>query len=85
MDFRKLAAVTALSALALGAAPAAQAAPPLGLGQAAAVERAGAEPARAAALRGTTGWVIGAVALALIVWGVIELLDDGTDAVPASP
>ena len=84
MNFRKLAAAAALAGLAVGAAPAAQAAHPLGLGEAA-VERAGAEPARTAELRGTTGWLIGAVALALIVWGVIELLDDGTDSVPLSP
>jgi len=85
MNFRKLAAAAALSGLAFGAAPAAHAAHPLGLGQVAAVERAGAEPARAGELRGTTGWLIGAVALALIVWGVIELLDDGNDSVPLSP
>ena len=77
--------VLAAALLAVGGSAGAQAAAPLSLARSAAVERAGADAAGSSELRGTTAWIIGAVALALIVWGALELLDDGTNAVPASP
>jgi hypothetical protein len=71
---RTLAAVAAAS-LAFGSSAAlAQSAAPLSV--APAVERAGADTASANELRGTTGWIIGAIALGLIIWGAIELFDD---------
>lgn len=76
MISRTLAAVAAAS-LAFGSTAAmAQTAAPLSLGNAPAVERAGADMASANELRGTTGWIIGAIALGLIIWGAIELFDD---------
>ena len=65
-------AITATSALALTLAPiAAQAAP-----------RTAAPVEEAEELRGTTGWIIGAVVLGLIIWGIIELTKDDD---PESP
>ena len=58
--------------MALALAPiAAQAAP-----------RTGAEIGKSEQVRGTTMWVVGAIALALIVWGIIELTSDDE---PESP
>jgi hypothetical protein len=58
----------------------AQSASPLSVSNSPAVERAGADAASANELRGTTGWIIGAIALGLIIWGIIELLDDDPDS-----
>ena len=70
-------ALAVSAALALTAAPiAAQAAPRQ-------VSRTGADVDQADQLRGTTGWIIGAIALGLIIWGIIELTDD--DEGPESP
>jgi hypothetical protein len=77
---RTLAAVAAAS-LAFGSSAAlAQSAAPLSV--APAVERAGADTTANNELRGTTGWIIGAIALGLIIWGAIELFDDDE---PESP
>jgi hypothetical protein len=73
---RKLAALAAASLIFGSSAAMAQSASPLSLANAPAVERAGADTASANELRGTTGWIIGAIALGLIIWGLIELLDD---------
>jgi hypothetical protein len=73
-------AVLAAATLVFGSSAAvAQSAQPLSLANAPAVERAGADVAGASELRGTTGWIIGAIALGLIIWGAIELLDDDED------
>ena len=82
MISRTLAAVAAASLLFGTSAAAAQTAAPLGLGNAPAVERAAADAENASQLRGTTGWIIGAIALGLIIWGAIELFDDDE---PESP
>ena len=74
---RTLAAVAAASLIFGTSAAAAQSAAPT---SAPAVERAGADVADASELRGTTGWIIGAIALALLVWGAIELFDDNEDS-----
>lgn len=69
-------AITAAAALALTAAPiVAQAAPQE-------LSRAGAELGEFEEIRGTTMWIVAAIALALIIWGGIELLDDNE---PSSP
>ena len=66
--------ITASAALALSLAPiAAQAAP---------AARTSAPVAESEELRGTTMWIVAAIALGLIVWGVIELTSDDE---PASP
>lgn len=70
-------AITASAALALTLAPiAAQAATQE-------VSRTGTDVEQAEELRGTTGWIIGAVVVALLIWGAIELLDDNDE--PESP
>ena len=60
----------------------AQSAAPLSLDSAPVAERAGADLNSASELRGTTGWIIGAIALGLLIWGAIELFDDDD---PESP
>ena len=67
-------AITASAALALTVAPiAAQAAP---------AARDAAPVSESEELRGTTMWIVAAIALGLIVWGVIELTSDDE---PESP
>jgi hypothetical protein len=67
-------AITASAALALTTAPiAAQAAP---------AARSAAPVAESEELVGTTMWIVAAIALGLIVWGVIELTSDDE---PESP
>lgn len=67
-------AITASAALALTVAPiAAQAAPAV---------RTAAPVAESEELVGTTMWIVAAIALGLVVWGIIELTDDDE---PASP
>ena len=67
-------AITASAALALTVAPiAAQAAP---------AARTAAPVAESEELVGTTMWIVAAIALGLIVWGVIELTSDDE---PESP
>ena len=63
-------AITVASALALTAAPiAAQAAPQE-------LSRSGAEVGDSENVRGTTMWIVAAIALGLIIWGIIELTED---------
>ena len=67
-------AITASAALALTVAPiAAQAAP---------AARTAAPVAESEELVGTTMWIVAAIALGLIIWGVIELTSDDE---PESP
>lgn len=82
MISRTLAAVVAASLLFGTSAAVAQTAAPQSPEPAPAVERAGADVADANELRGTTGWIIGAIALGLLIWGAIEQLDDDE---PESP
>lgn len=46
--------------------------------------RAGAPVEQGSELRGTTAWILAAIALGLIVWGAIELFGDD-DEDPISP
>ena len=67
-------ALAVSAAMALTAAPiAAQAAPQ-------SVSRTGAEVGQSEQLRGTTMWIVAAIALGLLVWGIIELSDDEPDS-----
>lgn len=67
-------AISALSALALTIVPvAAQAAP---------VSRAPAVTEESQELVGTTAWILAAIGLGLVIWGIIELTDDDE---PESP
>ena len=77
---------TALAALSLtaGSAAAAQSAAPLSLANSPFVDRAGAAVGETSDLRGPGLWIVGAVALGLIIWGVTELLDN-EEAFPNSP
>lgn len=78
MPSKILTPLVALSLLAGSSAAVAQAAPP-----ATASSRAGAAPGQEQ-LVGTTAWILAAIALGLIVWGIIELTDDEDDF-PTSP
>jgi hypothetical protein len=69
-------AIAASAALALTLAPVAvQAAPQE-------VSRVGSDVAAAEEVRGTTMWIVAAIALGLIIWGIIELTGDDS---PTSP
>ena len=74
----RLKSLAAIAALSLIAAPVAAAAP--------SPRRSRSRPARRrehsatpAELEGTTAWILAAIALGLIVWGIIELTGDGTN------
>ncbi|MGQ0661468.1 hypothetical protein [Sphingosinicella sp.] len=79
MRMNGLAAVAAISLITapVAAATPSVAAPPL-------AQRAGAETGSANELVGTTAWILAAIALGLIVWGIIELTSDDEDF-PTSP
>ncbi len=82
---KKLSALVAISVLTASSAAVAQTAQPLSLANAPSM-RVGAETTDASALDGRNGigiYIIGAVVLGLIIWGVIELTKD--DEGPASP
>jgi hypothetical protein len=72
----------AASLLVAGSAVSAQTAEPSAL---AGAVRSGAELSSASAIRGDAKWILGGIALALIVWGAIELLDNGPEDFPNSP
>lgn len=72
MFSKKLAALAALSMVTASTAAVAQSAAPAS----ATAVRAGAETQGSNELVGTTAWILAAIALGLIVWGVIELTDN---------
>ena len=78
-----LAAVAAISLITASSAAVAQTAAPST--PVAPIERAGAGLDGENQLRGTTMWILGAIALALLIWGLIEILDDDEEDVPVSP
>lgn len=81
---KKMSALVAASVLSASSAAVAQTAQPLSLANAPAVQAA--SPNRASALDSRNGfgiYIIGAVVLGLIIWGVIELTK--SDNGPASP
>lgn len=70
---KKLAALAAFSMITASSAAVAQSAAP-SVDTASAV-RAGDETQGSNELVGTTAWILAAIALGLIVWGIIELTD----------
>ena len=83
---KKLSALVAISVLTASSAAVAQSAQPLSLANAPAA-RAGAPTADANALDGRNGigiYIIGAVVLGLIIWGIIELTKTTTAREPVS-
>ena len=82
---KKISALVAVSVLTASSAAVAQTAQPLSLANAPAAQ-AGAGPNQAGALDSRNGfgiYIIGAVVLGLIIWGIIELTSD--DNGPESP
>ena len=75
MFSKKLAALAALSMITASSAAIAQSAAPLSIDSAPAVQ-AGETTQGSNELVGTTAWILAAIALGLIVWGIIELTDD---------
>ena len=73
--------LAAAATIALLGGQAATAAAPLSLSPAA---RAGAQSQGEGKLVGTTAWILGAIALGLLIWGIIELTGDEEDF-PNSP
>jgi hypothetical protein len=83
MVSKKLAALAALSLVTASSAAAAQSAQSLSLADSPAVERAGAgldNPGDLGERRGAGIYIIGAIVLALLIWGALELFDDGEDS-----
>jgi len=82
---KKLAAVAAVSLITASSAAVAQSAQPLSLSQSPAVERASAGTSGQNSLdrRGYGIYVVGAIVLGLIVWGIIELTNNNDH--PHSP
>ena len=74
---KTLAAVAAISMITGSSAAVAQSSAPTSV---AATARAGAPTQGSNELVGTTAWIIAAVALGLIVWGIIELTDDDAES-----
>lgn len=71
MFSKKLAAVAALSMITASSAAVAQSAAPQSISA-----RAGETAQDSNELVGTTAWILAAIALGLIVWGVVELTSD---------
>ena len=82
---KKLAAIAAMSLITASSAAVAQTAQPLSLQNSPSASRAGAPVAGESNLdRGGIGiYIVGAVVLGLIIWGIIELTSD--DDGPSSP
>ena len=87
MRSTRLAAMAALSMIVGSTAAVAQTAQPLSLGNNPSLVRAGVGTASSSELgdrRGIGIYIVGAVVLGLIIWGVIELTS-GDDEGPSSP
>ncbi len=83
MFSRKLAVLAAFSLATASTVAHAQSTSSLSLaGSPAAIERAGPGSEGSSNLEGTTLWIVGAIALGLVIWGIIELTDDDD---PTSP
>jgi hypothetical protein len=84
MISKMLAMLGAASLLAASSAAAAQSAAPLSLANSPAA-RSGAQAGDANRLDGPGLWIVGGIVVALVIWGVIELIDDDDEAFPNSP
>ena len=82
---KKLAAIAAVSLITASSAAVAQSAQPLSLNQSPAVQRASADTSGQNNLdrRGYGIYIVGAVVLGLIIWGIIELTKNNDN--PHSP
>ena len=80
MRSKMMGTMLAAFALTAGSVAAAQTAAPLGLANG----RAGAEFGEASDLGRSAPWIVGAIALGFIVWGIIEFTSDEDDF-PTSP
>ncbi len=76
----RMKSLAALAALSLVTGPVAATAAPI----APTAQRAGEATGEANQLVGTTAWILAAIALGLIVWGIIELTSNDEDF-PTSP
>jgi hypothetical protein len=85
MRANTLAAIAAISLIASSTAAAAQTARPLSLANSPAA-RAGADTSGESSLRrrGAGFYIVGAIVLGLVIWGIIKLTD-GEDDMPSSP
>lgn len=81
-----LAAIAAVSLIASSSVAAAQTARPLSLANHPAA-RAGADVSGESSLarRGTAFYIVGAIVLGLVIWGIIELTSDDDEDMPNSP
>ena len=79
---KKLAAIVAASLITASSAAVAQSARPLSLANSPVAQRAAAGTAEANELdrRGIGIYIIGAIALGLIIWGIIELTKDDNNS-----
>ena len=82
---KKLAAIAAVSLISASSAAVAQSAQPLSLASSPAVERSAAGMQGQSNLdrRGYGIYIVGAVVLGLIIWGIIKLVDNNNG--PSSP
>jgi hypothetical protein len=80
MRTKLLAALSASVLVMGGTAASAQVAAPT-----TATARAGAPVSESSELRGTTQWVLAAIAVGLIIWGAIELFGSDDEDFPTSP
>ena len=86
MRTKYLAAIAAVSLVIAGSAAAAQTAQPLSLANGpAARASAGASGESSLEGRGAGIYIVGAIVLGLVIWGIIELTKDNNNAMPASP
>jgi len=86
MRSSRLAALAAISLVVGSSAASAQVSPTAQPTAAAAnVARAGAPVSDSNELRGTTGWILAAIAVGLLIWGALELFGDDDEAFPVSP
>jgi hypothetical protein len=81
----KILAALAASALVIGGTAASAQAVQTAAAPTASTVRAGAPVAEANELRGTTAWILAAIAAGLIIWGAIELFGNDEDDAPVSP
>lgn len=85
MGSKLMGTMLAAFSLTVGNVAVAQSAAPLSLANSPVVDRAGAATGEAGDLRGPGLWIVGAIALGLVIWGASELFLDNEEAFPNSP
>ncbi len=81
----KILAALAASALIVGGTAASAQVAQSAAAPTASTARAGAPVSDSNELRGTTRWILAAIAAGLIIWGAIELFGNDEDDAPVSP